>query len=76
MTLVLAWFLILVVSDQDAPVLRGPFLSQQDCWAELEYFEAQGMTTGGCSELSLPQETDTRSFDGEPYVPVDTRRGP
>ena len=74
--MLVAWFLILILPGQDHPVLRGPFLAITDCLEVRLYFESEGHLTGGCELMSLPQDTDARDFNGEPYLPVDRQPMP
>ena len=75
-TLVIAWFLILFVPNQEYPVLKGPYLALQECQAVKEWYEKQGRITGGCSMMTVPQETmvPLPEDEGAPYMEVQPRK--
>lgn len=55
--MILAYFLILVLAGQDCPVLVGPFEDRSSCLDVREWVERRGYETGGCSIMSLPQDS-------------------
>ena len=75
-TLIVAWFLILFVPNQDYPVLRGPYLALIDCQDVQQWYEKNGYLTGGCSMMPVPQETMIPRPDdeGAPYMEVKPRK--
>ena len=74
--LIIAWFLILVVPNQEYPILKGPYLALQDCQAVKQWYETQGRLTAGCSMMVVPQETAIPLPDdeGAPYMEVQPRK--
>ena len=71
-TLILAWFLILFIPKQEYPILKGPYLDVHDCQEVQRWYEKNGHITGGCSMMSIPQETaiPLPEDEGAPYMEV------
>ena len=61
--MLIAYFLILVIAGQEWPVLVGQdqrgqgFRTREACLAVMEWLEMTGFETGGCSVMSVPQES-------------------
>lgn len=60
-----AWFLILLVSWDEPPVLLGPY-THSECQDVLEYLTARDYQTSECAWLPLPQEA---IFETIPFLP-------
>ena len=52
-----ACFLILIVPTHLWPVLLGPYATQHTCMDVEERLADCGFETGGCSMMTIPQET-------------------
>lgn len=50
-----AYFLLVVVSYQEWPVMLGPY-TLDDCLSVKEYMDRRGYEVSSCEWLSIPQE--------------------
>ena len=62
----IAWFLCVIVSWQEWPVLLGPY-EKSECLAVKEYLDRRGYEVGSCGLMPLPQE-DAR-YEQVPFIP-------
>jgi hypothetical protein len=64
----IAYFLLVLVTWQEHPVMLGPY-NITECFDMYEYLDRRGYETSGCESMSLPQD-DAIKLE-VPYIPTE-----